>query len=319
MQGHSKKPLLTVAVPTFNRLPYLKQTLELLLQQKTEDVEIIVCDNCSTDETWRYLETLGDQIKSFRHPTNAGLDRNFLSCLSNASGDYVWTLCDDDLPCSNAVQSVLDAIRANSMPPALFITPQAADKIVSNYSYVAVDSEWHTYNRNEFLDKVGVWFTFGSSIVVKLDATNNLFIEHQVGSLLVPAAIMISTVGMNDKVLVSDKPLLYARSDNTGGYNGLVTFTKGLSYLLKCSRSLGYSPSVLARVYNHNLSMVVVLIVETWRINAKGLLTLIQYSYRSRSFYTHVVPALARRAVRSLKHAARSAKQSVLTSRRAQA
>lgn len=312
-------PLLTIAIPTYNRCDYLKQTLTAILAQKSDEVNIVICDNCSQDDTAEYLASLGESITYFRQEINVGADNNFISCLTHATGDYVWTLCDDDIPCSNTLDSILGGIKA-SKPPALFITPIPTDKNVSIYDATPVHSTWISCDRDEFLDRVGVWFTFGSSAVVRRDALDMDFIQAQNGSALVPAAIMLSAVGRNNKVLVSSEPLLYARGDNSGGYSAFIVFSHNLSRLLRSSKQLGFNPRSMIYVYNHSLSMVIVtFIVQGWRLSLPSLITLTKYSYRHRSFYTSVIPALIRRYGRPVKRSARFVKHLITTPFRAKA
>src|ERR1039458_3439666 len=98
--------LLTIAIPTYNRVHLLRQTVELILPQLREGVELLICDNASTDGTADYLEALQPRIRHHRHPDNIGSEPNFSSCLTLSRGQYTWILCDDDLPCSNAVDNI---------------------------------------------------------------------------------------------------------------------------------------------------------------------------------------------------------------------
>ena len=94
--------LLSICIPTFNRLPYLKEAIDALLPQieKTMpgQVEFLVSDNCSTDGTADYLAAMqSNRLRFWTNEVNIGGDRNFLKCISEARGDYVWLVGDDDL------------------------------------------------------------------------------------------------------------------------------------------------------------------------------------------------------------------------------
>jgi len=92
-------PLVTIAIPTFNRAHTLRRALESVLEQDYERCEIIVCDNGSTDATSELLaETSRDHpgVIVLRSETNQGAPSNFRRGLDAATGDYFAWLADDD-------------------------------------------------------------------------------------------------------------------------------------------------------------------------------------------------------------------------------
>ena len=300
MRIERKKPLLTIVIPTYNRYRCLKETLQTLLPQITEEVEVIVSNNCSTDETKSFLDTLHDQIQPFHGEVNIGSDRNFFACLSRGSGEYIWTLCDDDLPCSNAVESILGAIHLFSNAPAFYLRVIGGDKTLSNYDASPVKTEWTSFDANGFLTEINAMFTFASSIIVKRSALNLPFISRQIDTSLVPASIIISTVGGHNQAVVSNLPLLFARGDNNGGYDALSVFSKNvIEFFGRCDPSW-FSQRSINKAYNDNLALPILIVIKSWPINAKGLATVLRYSYRHSNLYTVVLPALARRLKRRI-------------------
>ena len=66
-------PSVSVVIPTYNRLKSLPRALESVLRQTFEDIEVIVVDDCSTDGTWDYLQSIHDpRLRIIRHETNKG-------------------------------------------------------------------------------------------------------------------------------------------------------------------------------------------------------------------------------------------------------
>lgn len=92
-------PLITIAIPTYNRAnSYLQQSLESARNQSYPNVEILVADNCSTDNTEAYITGITDhRIKYLKHLKNIGANRNFNFCLHQARGDFFLLLSDDDI------------------------------------------------------------------------------------------------------------------------------------------------------------------------------------------------------------------------------
>lgn len=96
-------PLLTIAIPTKNRAAYLAQNL-LQLKDELQNInsyliEIIVSDNCSTDDTEAVVNSIvsgGLAVTYIKNATDIGWGKNFLQCFNMASGSYVLVLGDDD-------------------------------------------------------------------------------------------------------------------------------------------------------------------------------------------------------------------------------
>ena len=75
LRGTSVRPLLTIAIPTFDRLRWLSLTLTEVIKQTAEvtagTLEVVVSDNCSADGTWPYLQGIASQFPFVRLNRNA--------------------------------------------------------------------------------------------------------------------------------------------------------------------------------------------------------------------------------------------------------
>jgi GT2 family glycosyltransferase len=92
------RPAVTVCIPTYNRRRLLSASLQSVLDQTCDDVEIIVSDNASTDDTEDYVRAIDDpRLRYDRLPENIGLFGNLSRCLHLGSGRYRVMLPDDDL------------------------------------------------------------------------------------------------------------------------------------------------------------------------------------------------------------------------------
>lgn len=91
-----KNSLVSVIVPTYNRIALLSETLDSILKQTYTNTEIIIIDNYSTDGTDQYIKTLAEsRIKYFRNKNYGiiSINRNF--GIENATGKYI-CFCDSD-------------------------------------------------------------------------------------------------------------------------------------------------------------------------------------------------------------------------------
>jgi glycosyltransferase involved in cell wall biosynthesis len=91
-------PQVSVVVPTLNRAGMLRQALCSALDQEDVELEVIVVDDGSTDETPEMLGQLGDErIRVIRHPRPEGVARARNAGIESATGEWIAFLDDDDL------------------------------------------------------------------------------------------------------------------------------------------------------------------------------------------------------------------------------
>jgi len=110
----SNNILLSICIPTFDRLHYLKESLDTLLPQAQRlGVEVCISDNHSTDGTPIYLGKIVAEYSCVRYITqdkNIGLDRNMASAISMGRGEYIYPLGDDDVIPVEALSTILKEI-----------------------------------------------------------------------------------------------------------------------------------------------------------------------------------------------------------------
>ena len=117
--------LLSICIPTYNRLPYLRELLDMLLSQveclQHGILEVIVSDNTSTDGTTDFCKGLNRPfLRVWVNEENIGGDRNFIKCIREARGEYVWLIGDDDILADAAVERVVRFLQ--SFHPGLLIS-----------------------------------------------------------------------------------------------------------------------------------------------------------------------------------------------------
>ncbi|WP_152429066.1 glycosyltransferase family 2 protein, partial [Pseudomonas syringae] len=108
-------PLVSIVIPAFNPR-FFHAALQSALNQVYDNLEIIVCDDCRTDEIRDIFDELvpasSNLARYVRNPQRLGFQGNLLKCLEESRGEYIKFLCDDDrlFPYFIANQaSVLDA------------------------------------------------------------------------------------------------------------------------------------------------------------------------------------------------------------------
>jgi glycosyltransferase involved in cell wall biosynthesis len=177
---HSKLPLLTIGIPTWNRSKELQECIELVAAQVeavNEDVEIFVSDNASSDGTEELLCRMEAHIGFLchsRNKTNIGYDLNLLEVLKRSSGKYVWLLSDDDFVTDGAVAEILRIIR-NHEPAHISTNFLLCDsnKTIANIQpqkhFLVAKDILHADINQTFL-KRNCWLSFISSNVFRRDS-----------------------------------------------------------------------------------------------------------------------------------------------------
>ncbi len=87
----------SVIIPTYNRSNYLALAIVSALRQKKVTMEIIVSDDCSTDNTENVVKSFKDKrIRYIRNTVRLGPAMNYRQCFLTSHGDNIFTLGDDD-------------------------------------------------------------------------------------------------------------------------------------------------------------------------------------------------------------------------------
>jgi glycosyltransferase involved in cell wall biosynthesis len=106
---NSALPRVTVVIPTINRVHYLKQSVESALAQTYGNLEILISNNNSVDDTQAYLDSLTDpRVRLLRQATTIPITPHYNSCLEAATGEYFLLLPDDDLLVEGAITKLVE-------------------------------------------------------------------------------------------------------------------------------------------------------------------------------------------------------------------
>jgi len=109
----------SICIPTFNQAQYVGQAIKSAFNQSLVPFEIIVSDDCSTDDTSDVLKALAEEIpilKIISQEKNLGIAQNTDSCLRSASGDFVVRLDSDDYLAGEYVKTLANLL--NDQPLA---------------------------------------------------------------------------------------------------------------------------------------------------------------------------------------------------------
>ena len=99
----------SIAITTYNRLSLLKRAIDSALAQ-TVPCEVVVADDCSSDETEEYIRSLGSSIVYHRNSSNMGHAATMNAAVQVASGDWIKPVDDDDYLAPNCIEEMTRAI-----------------------------------------------------------------------------------------------------------------------------------------------------------------------------------------------------------------
>lgn len=169
-------PLITIAIPTWNRATILDKALNALLPQienNKDKIEIVISDNGSDDNTSEIIEkhislhnTLN--IVHFTQRKNTGYYGNFKKCRELSNGDYFWLLSDNDYVANGLINYLLD-ILINNQPSFVFLRDWKHDAKVGAYS----SFKSSVYTVKEGIEKFNYKTTLISAVVFNNDKSND--------------------------------------------------------------------------------------------------------------------------------------------------
>jgi abequosyltransferase len=228
----SQVPLLTIAIPTFNRCETLAGLLAALEPQAAQfpQVEVLVSDNCSTDETPRVVEEFrerfagaGATLRSQRHAENIGADGNFASLYRAARGRFFWVCGDDDLIVPGGLAQVIPHLTAPHEPDILYATSYGfrSDPVAERIGD-PLGRRFHTItSARTFARVVSIMFTFISGIIINRERLESLPHEDPsafIGTNLVQLSWALPLLRTHRRSIVLwDRPVA-ARTGHAHGY-----------------------------------------------------------------------------------------------------
>ncbi|HEV3305049.1 MAG TPA: glycosyltransferase family 2 protein [Candidatus Sulfotelmatobacter sp.] len=234
------KPLLTIAIPTYNRAWCMRELLPVLADELKDEprVELIISDNASRDETPLVVQDFvarGLTVRYIRNPQNIGADANFLQCFEQARGKYVWIFSDDDLIVPGGLARIL-----------FYCEAAEYDLIwVSSYSFGQVHIPRTAKARRDaveisdpvaYVKRIHVFFSFITGNIVNKDTVledGPKAFSSLIGTGLAQLGWTYTALNRFSRGLYIREELIAMRVNNTGGYKLFQVFGPTLATITK--------------------------------------------------------------------------------------
>lgn len=216
---------LSICIPTLNRGSHIGETLESIVYQLEDGVEVVIVDGGSTDDTEHVVNSYQLQYPDIRHikkdssekkPSNEGFDRDCNHAVELAGGEYCWLMADDDLLKPGAIKKVLLETEKNYaviVASAEVRSSDFAELLVQRRPNVALDRTYTHSEWNEFAIVVGSHLTFVGAVIIKRQLWLSRSKEKYFGSGFVHVGVIFDEP-INGDMLVTSNPLVSIRFGN---------------------------------------------------------------------------------------------------------
>ena len=286
------RPILTYGIITYNRSKYLRKSLKSVLDQVGSDelVEVLVSDNCSTDDTKEIVQEFQKRYKNLRYhcnETNVGAEGNIHAALRHSKGEYVVVAGDDDYQADGSLYILLTHIYAHR-DCALFYM---ANK----------EGEFGTYEGQGYLDvleKMSFYITWITGVVIKKDVYMSISNPEKFNDSRIPQVyIQMEVLKRNPKFSIVYGPLFLLNQEGhlPRGYNLAEVFIK--NYFNVLAATIEIPPVRLSREKQRVMEEMIY--PWCWRIKNQGvelsldgIFDIVAEYYGKEPYYDEVVEKL---------------------------
>lgn len=232
------KILLTIAIPTYSRSFYLSSTLSQIRSElnKCQDfnVEILVCDNASPDDTKSVIDdqlSKGLDIKYVRNYENIGSDANIAQCFNIALGQYVLILGDDDLFIDGGLYNLLQQLSLKNY--GVVCLKSYGFDIDFRLEYPGnLGCDRFFQNPGAFLYSIGPLMTLISGCVINKSILSGVDANNYRGGNLVQVHLVIKAALMAQENLFMNRYMIACKRNNSGGYDFAKVFVENVGNIL---------------------------------------------------------------------------------------
>ena len=226
--------ILTIVIGTYNRGRFLQRLLASIapeLAKYPEQVKVLICDDCSTDDTADVIAGFVNgslPILSIRNSSNKGLDGNLLFGFMQATTEYVWLFGDDDV----MLEGALDVL----MPE--LIKERVAFAYIGGYAFkgefVRKNNRFQNMGPSRLTDRADLLKTayFLLAFITRGIINKKAAIESQpgarfdqyMGSIINQMSFVFGAIKADLPCLIIAENMVAAQLNNSGGYAACTSF-----------------------------------------------------------------------------------------------
>jgi len=210
---------LSICIATFNRGPFIAETLDSILSQIDSNIEIVVVDGASPDNTPEVMSryTLKHQeIRYFREINNSGVDADFDKAVGYARGEFCWLMSDDDLLRPGAVAAVLTRLGGEEdlvIVNAEVRNVDLSDLLEKRMLSFNVDRVYNAENSGAFFAETATYLSFIGCVIIRRKTWMARERSPYYGSLFVHVGVIFQNPPITNVRVIAD-PLITIRYGN---------------------------------------------------------------------------------------------------------
>lgn len=304
--------LLSVYIPTFNRIHFLETCLASFCCQMApllDQIDLWVVDNHSTDDTDTKVKAIMADypfVNYYRQDRNLGADGNFKWCFDHAKTDFIWIFGDDDVLLDGKLDFLINILKG--LDPDLVY--------VNGYGYNGADFRtekpqkkplrdrglFSTYESpKRFLRRVHYYLTFSTGNIVKKTVIKSHDASSRyMGTNLVQLGWIVEALLNGRKFVYVNDLTIAVKMNNTGGYRLFDTFARAFDDILESYKSLNKRYTYLKNItrFHLMLSFFPTFIIASRKDHSKSFIrenpeTILKQLYKDSAwYYLFVAPVL---------------------------
>jgi glycosyltransferase involved in cell wall biosynthesis len=246
--------ILTLVIPTYNRGIVLEKALGIIkpqLEALKDQVEFVISDNCSTDNTQKVVQYYIDSempIHYIRNDNNLGAWVNIVNCYKMAQTKYVWVLGDDDYLAENTLAFIINILQDDSRQYGLLFCP-----------FLAADQTGFTVydDKRGFLSNINFRFCWISGCILSTCYVRAFDFDKYAGKARYDTSALLNICAVRDadyNVIIHEK--IFAEVSVAGETNGGYDFMALASDLILLSKDIAAEfemPGNYAKKFKKNI------------------------------------------------------------------
>ena len=286
------KTILSITIPTYNRSHDLRACLESIARQVREDsalneeIEVVVSDNCSTDDTQEVAGSFSGAFSNFvysRNETNVGFDKNTYAVVSRATSTYCWYLGDDDVIQNGGLRHVVDTLKTDAYDVmTVEASPTKGDSRDKTRESYAQQDEIRVVDGNEFYFKGYCQGGFSVLIFNREMWMSVVDTADYLTHWLYYETILKMLIATTKPMLYVKKPIIITGQDCRWAENGTELFTYVNSNLLMEKMiSFGFDKDRLSSELTANSQKIVIMVLRAKGHGLRYTYANLKYIYRN--------------------------------------
>jgi glycosyltransferase involved in cell wall biosynthesis len=210
------KPTLSICIATYKRAAFIAETLQSIVEQLTPEVEVVIVDGASPDDTPEVVARIAARcpaLRYYRENENSGADGDYDKAVGYAEGEYCWLMTDDDVLIHGAIRRVLEAL--GERPNLVVVNAEVRNvdltaNLESPRLNVVADLAFDANEREEFFIRTMNYLSFIGGVVIRRDAWLARNRASYYGSLFIHVGVIFQSPAIENTKVIA-QPLIAIR------------------------------------------------------------------------------------------------------------